>query len=118
MGKLRAHVCTHVQKSGLLKSTVAIRLITGHMIQQMQIEIAKVISCGLSSGRITRKARAAASLPTIKNSSTKAIGNMIGISCSAARNVMAETPSVFHATLYTIIPYTITAAMMAVKTAS
>ena len=73
MGKLRAHVCTHVQKSGLLKSTVAIRLITGHMIQQMQIEIAKVISCGLSSGRITRKARAAASLPTIKNSSTKAI---------------------------------------------
>ncbi len=35
-----ANVRTHVPKDGVLNNSVAIRLIIGHIIQQIQIEIA------------------------------------------------------------------------------
>ena len=40
MGKLQPKVCTQVPKLGSLNSTVAIRLMTGHMMQTIISEMA------------------------------------------------------------------------------
>ena len=40
IGKFSAHVLIHIPKDGVLNKMVAIRLMVGHMIQQMQMEIA------------------------------------------------------------------------------
>ena len=69
-----------------LKSTVAIKLITGHMMQTIIDDIAHVINNGLSCGVMKRNASAGASLPTMKNSSITAIGHIIGISWNASAN--------------------------------
>ena len=84
---------------GVLKSKVAIRLIVGHMIQQIQIDIAYVINCGLSVGFITVKASFLANFPTIKNSNIKAIGTIIGSSCRVTINVVVFTTLVFKTAL-------------------
>lgn len=79
---------------GVLNNKVAIKLIIGHIIQQIQIDIAYVINCDLSIGFITVNASFLANFPTIKNSNIKAIETIIGSSCGAAINVV-----VFKATL-------------------
>lgn len=62
-------------------------------------EIAYVISCGRSVGRIKENARREASFLTTKNSGTKAAETIIGISWSANKNVWFVTPPVLSATL-------------------
>ena len=57
------------------------------------------MNCGRSVGRINRNASFVASFSTTKNSSTKATGTMIGISCRAITKVALVTPFVFSATL-------------------
>lgn len=86
-------------KRWFLKSIVATRLITGHIIQHMHIDIAYVINCGLSVGFITVNASSLASLPTIKNSRMKATGTIIGNSCNAAIKVVPSTVPVLRAIL-------------------
>ena len=63
-----------------LNSKVAIKLMIGHIIQIIMIEIAIVMTIGRSSGFTMRKARICARLSTIKNSRIKAAGHMIFIS--------------------------------------
>ncbi len=99
IGKFRANVCIQVVNDGVLNKKVAIRLIVGHIIQQIHIEMAYVINCGLSLGLITVNASFLANLPTIKNSSTKAIGTMIGNSLNAAKKVKPAIVFVFRTTL-------------------
>lgn len=53
-------------KLGILNKNVAIKLIIGHIIQQIQIDIAYVIIWGLSCGVTTLNARILAYFPTIK----------------------------------------------------
>ena len=53
-------------KLGVLNKNVAIKLIIGHIIQQIQIDIAYVIIWGLSCGVTTLNARILAYFPTIK----------------------------------------------------
>lgn len=71
-----------------MKRNVATRLITGHIMQHIHIDIAYVMNCGLSVGRMTVNASILAIFPTTKNSSTNAIGTMIGNSCVAAKKVV------------------------------
>lgn len=69
-GKLKNVVWNHVEimfEPAFLKSTVAIRLMTGHIMQMIIAEIASVITIGLSFGVTMRNASAWASLSTIKN---------------------------------------------------
>ena len=53
-------------KLGILNKNVAIKIIIGHIIQQIQIDIAYVIIWGLSCGVTTLNARILAYFPTIK----------------------------------------------------
>ena len=53
-------------QSMVLNKNVAIKLIIGHIIQQIQIDIAYVIIWGLSCGVTTLNARILAYFPTIK----------------------------------------------------
>ena len=53
-------------KLGILNKNVAIKLIIGHIIQQIQIDIAYVIIWGLSCGVTTLNARILTYFPTIK----------------------------------------------------
>ena len=87
-----------------LNKNVAIRLMIGHMMLQMQTDIIYVINCGRSVGRITENVSFAAILPTTKSSNTNAIGIMIISSWVAAAKVIPRTTPVFSAILYTIIP--------------
>ena len=87
----------------VLNKNVAIKLIIGHIIQQIQIDIAYVIIWGLSCGVTTLNARILAYFPTIKNSKTNAIGTIMGSSFNASKKVLLETPPIFSATIYTTI---------------
>ena len=91
IGKLSAQVFNHVPKSGVLKSNTAIRLMTGHMMQQIQIETAYVINCGRSFGRMTLNASFFAIFPTIKNSRTNAAGIITGSSLNAETKTASVT---------------------------
>ena len=90
-------------KFGVLNKNVAIKLIIGHIIQQIQIDIAYVIIWGLSCGVTTLNARILAYFPTIKNSKTNAIGTIMVSSLNASKKVLLEAPPVFSATIYTTI---------------
>ena len=57
------------------------------------------MNCGRSVGFMKVKASAVASFSTTKNSSTKATGTMMGISCRAMPKVALVTPPVASATL-------------------
>ena len=57
------------------------------------------MNCGRSVGRMKVKASAVASFSTTKNSSTKATGTIMGISCRAMPKVALVTPPVARATL-------------------
>ena len=72
-----SHTATNWEPA-FLNKIVAIKLMIGHIMQQMQIEIAYVINCGRSLGLTTVKASFCAIFPKKKNSRTKAIGAMIG----------------------------------------
>ena len=68
-------------------------------MQHIHIDIAYVINCGLSVGFITVNASIFAIFPTIKNSSMKATGTIIGNSCAAAIKVVPSTVPVLRAIL-------------------
>ena len=70
-----------------MKSSVAIKLITGHIRQTIIVEIAIVINAGRSCGVTMRNASFVASFSTIKYSRMQAIGHMIGISWNAIRKI-------------------------------
>ena len=82
-----------------LKSSVAIKLITGHIMHIIAIEIAAVIAKGLSFGVTTLKAIIWASLSMIKNSRINAAGHIIIISWNAKRNTSLDIIPVLRAIL-------------------
>ena len=90
-------------KLGVLNKNVAIKIIIGHIIQQIQIDIAYVIIWGLSCGVTNLNTRILAYFPTIKNSKTNAIGTIMGSSFNASKKVLLVTPPKFSATIYTTI---------------
>ncbi len=79
-----------------MNKIVAIRLITGHMMQMIIMEIAAVMANGLSFGVTIRNASLWARLSTIKNSSTNATGHMIFISPKAIKNTWLLIPPMFR----------------------
>ena len=79
-----------------LKSTVAIRLMTGHIMHMIIAEIASVITIGLSFGVTMRNASAWASLSTINYSSTNATGHIIFISPKAIRKTLLLIPPILR----------------------
>lgn len=78
-----------------LNRRVAMKLITGHMMQMIMREMARVINTGRSSGVTRRKASLWASLSTMKNSRMKATGHMMTISWKAMRKTAVVIPPMF-----------------------
>ena len=86
-------VWNHVEimfEPAFLKSTVAIRLMTGHIMQMIIAEIASVITIGLSFGVTMRNASAWASLSTMKNSSKSHKEDFVTHSTNIEGNVVAN----------------------------
>ena len=76
-GRFSAHVCIHAARLGSLNIIVAIRLMIGHMMQQMQKEMAAAMKAGRSSARMKEKAMRCASASAMSSSSRNAIGAMM-----------------------------------------
>lgn len=108
-------VWNQTDTSIVLNRIVAMRLMHGHMIHTIMLEMARVTTIGQSVGSTKRKASLCAKESTTSSSKKKATGHMMIISWKASKNTWLLNPPMFKEMLKRIMTYTIKNDIIAVN---